>query len=184
MENKLPIQQNYLIYQKNYVRVGHYRVVHRFLSPEVGQLLVLYLSAVLPFWQFVTSDVLEQKLGKEGSISSSTQANIHDKSKVPEKRCQVYFLREALARYVQDTGHAHSYVTAPLIWMWKTRNYGMKIRWETGSGGCITWEGERLYVNEIDFTMDGFWAMIHIRLADAQAALQPLLGLGPEDDLP
>jgi hypothetical protein len=39
------------IYHKNYRSKEQIKLIHRFLPPELGELLILYLWLVLPFWQ-------------------------------------------------------------------------------------------------------------------------------------
>ncbi|KAK2036833.1 hypothetical protein LZ31DRAFT_442098, partial [Colletotrichum somersetense] len=41
------------LYHKNFIQIGHYRAVYWFLLQAVGELVVVYLAFILPFWQFL-----------------------------------------------------------------------------------------------------------------------------------
>lgn len=49
----------------------------------------------------------------------------------------------------------------PMMWMFHTRTYGLKIRYTTTAEGVIQWKGDEITYQHMRFTCDDFRSMVH-----------------------
>jgi hypothetical protein len=59
----------------------------------------------------------------------------------------------------------------PMDWMLETRTYGLHIRYSTPAEGTVSWRGETILYQEIQFTMEQVRGMVHGLVAETRRGL-------------
>jgi hypothetical protein len=59
----------------------------------------------------------------------------------------------------------------PMDWMLETRTYGLHIRYSTPAGGTVSWKGETILYQEIQFTKEQVRGMVHGLVAETRQTL-------------
>jgi superfamily II DNA helicase RecQ len=59
----------------------------------------------------------------------------------------------------------------PMDWMLDTRTYGLHIRYSTPAEGTVSWKGETILYQEIQFTMEQVRGMVHGLVAETRQRL-------------
>ena len=59
----------------------------------------------------------------------------------------------------------------PMDWMLETRTYGLHIRYSTPAEGTVSWKGETILYQEIQFTMEQVRGMVHGLVAETRQTL-------------
>jgi superfamily II DNA helicase RecQ len=81
----------------------------------------------------------------------------------------VKLVRRMTRKFMMLTGNDDE--PTPMDWMLDTRTYGLHIRYSTPAEGTVSWKGETILYQEIQFTMEQIRGMVHGLVAEARQGL-------------
>ncbi|KAK4074637.1 hypothetical protein Purlil1_12914 [Purpureocillium lilacinum] len=89
-------------------------------------------------------------------------------------------VRRNVRQFTTKTPDIQWALRSPLDWIYESRTYGMRIRFEASAGGAIQWRGKRIRQRQIQFTMEELRQMLHALVDEARGLLAELTAVEQE----